>query len=112
MATDGWVDLGTSDYFIVVDVAPNGTAVACDIAVLSAAYGAGSAFVKIRVVYQGAVGMDMGGDMERIDEMNSVDDGVTWNGPNQIDNGVAVPGLHYTGPRIVKHPSDDQCFIF
>ena len=108
MSADTWVDLGTSDYDIVIDSTVNGVAKGGHLTVLSAAYGVGGTHVKIRVVYQGAVGMDMGGDMERVDEMNSVDDGVTWNGPNQIDNGVAVPGLHYTGPRIVKHPSDYQ----
>ena len=113
MSSDSWVDLGTSDFDIEIDGAPNGTADACDIAVLSASYGVGSAFVKIRVVYQGATDMDMGSSYERIDESNSVDDGVTWAAPTQIDNGASVPGLHYTGPRIVLPPSNsDQCHIF
>lgn len=113
MSSDAWVDLGTSDYEIVIHEDGPITAVACDIAVLSAAYGVGSAFVKIRVVYQGATDMDMGSSYERIDESNSVDDGVTWSAPTQIDNGASAAALHYTGPRIVLPPSNsDQCHIF
>ncbi len=112
MSSDTWDDIATLNDDVLIDGAPNGTADACDIAVLSAAYGVGSAFVKIRVVYQGATDMDMGSAFERIDESNSVDDGENWSAATQIDNGASVAGLHYTGPRIVKHPSDDQCFIF
>ena len=103
-----WQDVdGGGNTEVLIDGAPNGAADACDIAVLSTG--------KIRVVYQGAIDMDMGGDFDRIDEANSTDAGVNWNGPNKIDNSDATDaqGLDFTGPRIVLPPSNsDQCHVF
>ena len=113
MASDVWDTPDATNEEELVDGAPNGTTDACDIAVLSAAYGTGGTHVKIRVVYQGATDMDMGSNFERVDESNSVDDGATWSAVTQIDNGASAAAIHYIGPRIVLPPSNsDQCHVF
>ncbi|KKM07326.1 hypothetical protein LCGC14_1735070, partial [marine sediment metagenome] len=113
MSSDTWANIdGAGDRDIEIDTNPDGLSDACDIAVLSAAYGVGSAFVKIRVVYQGVTDMDMGSNWERIDESNSVDDGENWSAPTSIDSATGGVGVSYTGPRIVLPPSNsDQCHI-
>ncbi len=107
MKDDVWDTPDATNEEELIDGAPDSLFDACDICVLSTG--------KIRVVYQGAVDMDMGGSFGRIDESNSTDGGANWNGPNKIDNSDATDaqGINYTAPRIVLPPNNaDQCHVF
>ncbi len=104
-AVDAWdvVDGGTGE-FTTVDSAPSGITDACDIAVLSDG--------TIRIVYQGAMDMDMGGDFERIDHAYSTDDGVNWTAAVSVDSVTDGAGIDYVAPRIVAPPNNsDQVHI-
>ena len=102
MSSDAWVDLGASDFDILIDT--TGATQAAD-AVSIAVRSDGD----IVVTYQGDSEMVMGSEFERVVWNVSSDGGVNWDGPVSIDNGGSVD---WTGCVIVPGSSDRMHVFF
>ncbi len=102
MAVDAWVDLGSTDFDILVDGAPDGSAHACDICVLDGL----AATAIIRIVYNGELEKVMGTDFEVIHHAYSTDGGASWGNNAIAVNDASTDVGDDTGPRIVTDGQD------